>query len=125
MKLSEAIRLGAMLRPQGFGCTAFVRSDESCALGAALEAVGKRSVEYDGEKAFMVVKDEWPILETFVETPTAAFRQVRLRPKQIQFTDAVWRLNDIGKLTREQIADWVESVEQQIAVPAVEAVEAR
>lgn len=41
MKLSEAIRLGAMLKPQAFG--ADIEGDSTCAIGAAIEA--PRAVE--------------------------------------------------------------------------------
>jgi len=40
MRLSEAIRLGAMLRPQA--CRTLLTDDGACALGAALLAVGAR-----------------------------------------------------------------------------------
>ena len=40
MRLSEAIRLGAMLRPQAF--RPLFTDDGACALGAALLAVGAR-----------------------------------------------------------------------------------
>jgi hypothetical protein len=33
----------------------------------------------------------------------------------------IWRLNDVDKWTREQIADWVETIEQAQSQPAPEA----
>lgn len=47
MRLSEAIRLGAMLKPQGFG--SYFRHGATCAMGAAIEAVGGAN-------------DDWPVM---------------------------------------------------------------
>ena len=43
MRLSEAIRLGAMIRPKARG--RFLHNGASCAQGAALEAVGAASCD--------------------------------------------------------------------------------
>ena len=104
MKLSEAIRLGAMLKPQGSG--RFYQNGRTCALGAALDAIGRLDTsrewsEYDlAEKSF-------PAL-CAVATP----------PDWDGYSDPpLWRaiewLNDCEHWTREQIADWVATIEAQ------------
>lgn len=97
MKLSEAIRLGAMLRPQAFR-KAFDK-EGSCAWGAAKEAVG----ELDGEPAQL-----WPwIVSSFPTCPQCGHSHA------IGFVSVVSAcLNDNHKWSRERIADWVEAVEQ-------------
>lgn len=115
MKLSEAIRLGAMLRPQGY----YAMSDDgrTCAYGAAYEAVG------------FVIDDEtrWPAAELIYATfPLIAVLTMPC-PECGQDAPApgmvVTHLNDRHRWTREDIADWVETIEAQHAsaeaVPAV------
>lgn len=109
LKLSEAIRLGAMLKPQSFGsmrsCEAVPSLgdvlglriiEKTCAMGAAYEA-GYRSAPYLG-----------------VSTCPAC---VHVGPVPY----LVMHLNDSHRWTRERIADWVESVERaQEPTPVVE-----
>src|SRR5687768_8810316 len=96
MKLSEAIRLGAMLGPQIQGRT--FDGDGSCALGSALLAIGE------------------------TETYTAAFKHFPVTHKQavhplsgasVSVLSIVRMLNDADGWTREQIADWVATIEPQ------------
>lgn len=55
MKLSEAIRLGSMLKPQGRGHLLF--EDKTCALGAACEADGvPKSTDRIRQQAQMMAK---------------------------------------------------------------------
>lgn len=101
LKLSEAIRLGATLKPQGFG--SYFSGGKSCALGAALDAVGRAEMEED---------DIWPELLSHIDTvecPVCA----RLRDGH----RIIPHLNDDHQWTREQIADWVEQIEKQIEKP--------
>ncbi len=95
MKLSEAIRLGATLRPQGFG--AFNTDEGTCAIGAAFNAIGK-----DAE---IEQVEEWNdlILHRF-ECPVCDRRA----------HSTIVHLNDFHRWTREQIASWVESIEARI-----------
>jgi len=82
LKLSEAIRIGARLRPQ---CReTFFWRGASCALGAAAEAIGG----YTDER----FPTDW---ESFFGAPDDIIGQVIVR-------------NDCGH-TRERIADWLES----------------
>lgn len=107
MRLSEAIRLGAMLKPQAFGtfrARTATRDDgaflglriieSTCALGAACDAGYKRS----------------GIDQVHVWCPACSLRAGVLFHAM--------HLNDTHRWTREQIADWVESIELQQAVNA-------
>lgn len=110
MKLSEAIRLGSMMKPQGFGdfyITPIWKSngplgleiplhEASCALGAALDATDTDDSDYP---------DAW--------NPLVDFR--RQCPQCSTYQEIVWdvivHLNDDHRWTRERIADWVEQIE--------------
>lgn len=104
MKLSEAIRLGAMNKPRGFGGASMAtRSATWCALGAALGAIGRRvTCDLDGYGAVMHV---WPFVSAESSCPACA--------KPTSVVEIVWHLNDIHDWPREQIADWVETVERR------------
>ena len=92
MKLSEAIRAGAKLRPQAF----FMMFDGvgSCALGAAYEAVTGKVLD-----DFFVVS--WSLLG--------------LSPGVLDHNlwKAITEMNDKKRMTREEIADWVEEQERK------------
>ncbi len=103
MKLSEAIRLGAMLHKQGFGVMVLYDGGvlATCALGAAQQAgytfSGK---DWSRKMAYRyrcpTCREGWPALEM------------------------ITHLNDWHKWTREQIADWVATIEPQEAVSPIE-----
>lgn len=98
MLLSEAIRLGAMLRPQG-RLTMFP-GDASCALGAAMEAVGLRDhcLAYKRDMGIdntMLARRTFPILFGAIDP-----------------IFGIAARNDSG-WTREKIADWVEGIERE------------
>lgn len=98
MKLSEAIRLGAMLKPQGFGVGAFYSSVATCAMGAALDALGAHSDDWATEMCA-----RYQVLSIEGSCPECdKFERVISR---------IWHLNDTHRWTREQIADWVETLE--------------
>ena len=103
MKLSEAIRLGAMSCPQGFGSDA-IRNEARCALGAALLAVGV--VPATEGNAYNQVAALWP-LAYGVKVPHPVTGEVR------DVIDVIWELNDIEHWNRERIADWVATIEAQ------------
>ena len=99
LRLSEAIRLGAMLKPQVFG---ILRDGiGTCALGAALEACGivanhLNNLEY--------VINRWPWTDAkFHNCPGCGYWGY---PSAV-----ITHLNDAHHWTREQIADWVETIE--------------
>lgn len=101
MALSTAIRLGAMLKPQGFGQ---MRSGGgSCAIAAACDAIGATHVRVttDADALF-------PELKLMAECPAGEAKGATAALRSI-----VVYLNDSEHWTREQIADWVEQIEQQ------------
>lgn len=111
MKLSEAIRLGAMLRPHGHG--AILRRNATCALGAALEAVGLLT---DWEQASRNNPfgnwDAW-----WKNVPFSAVLWAKathpLHGAEQPISNIIVSLNDSHGWTREAIADWVATVEPQ------------
>lgn len=100
MRLSEAIRLGAMNRPQARGRV--LKDEGTCALGAALEAIGE-SLDHRG---WFPVYDHWPIARRVVTYPGDSHRG-----EEMMLGSACWTLNDADRWTREQIADFVETIE--------------
>jgi hypothetical protein len=108
MRLSEAMRLGALLHPQCFGD--FHVQGGSCALGAACDAVGLAT----GRESF----DAYAAL-TFASRLASAFPVLARRDVRCPVTGQlvadvgtiIIRLNDLEHWTREQIADWVETLE--------------
>lgn len=89
LKLSEAIRIGARLRPQNQG--QLFKNGASCAMGAAIEGRGGKLIS---------IFDPLPHLllpELFLDTQL--------------YTELGWKVanrNDAGE-SRESIADWLES----------------
>jgi hypothetical protein len=103
LKLSEAIRLGAMLKPKGYGNGAMAHgAAATCALGAAAEAAGLKLKDSD----YKAVIARWPLLRQQVVMPGE-------RSRRIDFCAAICDLNDHYGWTREQIGDWVETIENQ------------
>ena len=105
MKLSEAIRLGSMTSLQAFGVMKNYANGNTCALGAAREAMGL--------EAWCALK--WP--QQDVACPVC--QQIRF--VVCGFTSylssglfhAIGHVNDVHRWTRPQIADWVELQEQR------------
>lgn len=105
MKLSEAIREGAKRRPQTQNT--FFSNGASCALGAAYEHLeGFSALMYDSEDIEFELIVKFPVLEYAVQSPVDAEMEDSL-------FNIISDLNDVRNWTREQIADWVETVEQQ------------
>ena len=107
MKLSEAIRLGAMLGPQGFGLSKDREGDGTlCANQAAMVALGLVRI-WQHQTAYLPVG--CPACEC----------------KGMLGAVVANCLNDRHRWTREQIADWIATLEpQEIAAeqPAEETV---
>lgn len=112
MRLSQAIRLGALLRPQAFG--AYVTMDgKTCAMGAGLEAEGVLKVPYEVAELKTDYDDDivhyWPWVapegKELFRCPLCA----ALNP--CVGMGVILHLNDRHRWSREQIADWVEGVE--------------
>lgn len=103
-KLSQAIRVGASFREQAFGN--FFQAGKSCALGAALEALGivkevKQTTwglsNSSCSDAMGTLVQRFPFLKEITHrTPGEDYSQV------------IVDLNDHDEWSREKIADWLE-----------------
>lgn len=115
MKLSEAIRLGAMLSPGGHGHLYLF--GKTCALGAALEARGELLKKISAETStrnYDRLDELWPVLTSDAAHPgTGGIDTLR---------SVIWSLNDVFGWTREQIADYVETIEAQHEIPQSDSV---
>lgn len=100
MNLSEAIRLGSMLKPQTFG--SYDSGDGTCALEAAGNAAGVSGRTRGG----LDLVERFPVLMDgqLRKCPECGFAAVN-------FGQVIVHLNDSHRWTRERIADWVETVE--------------
>jgi hypothetical protein len=111
VKLSEAIRLGAMMRPQAFG-TVF-DGIGTCAMGAACDAVGANYYNMRDSDELGMNHDDC------VPCPACG-----KRPQEFVYASTIAgniaHLNDHHFWTREAIADWVETIEAQQDQPAIE-----
>lgn len=138
MKLSKAIRVGAMIRPQAFGeleRTEAVeekvgwfrrrvhRVKKSCAMGAAIEAEGcgfkpstSGGIPFRGEPVpvgqgrTLDSPPEWNILNYYHDCPQCEFEP------ESTLIRVITHLNDEHRWTREQIALLVERFEQKVEV---------
>ena len=107
LKLSEAMRLGATLAPQGFyklknslGAT--------CAIGAAFEAVGFVPTRIDSYGPWIYLGNQGK---------AGDFRCPACRGDCGYPVAVITHLNDEHRWTREQIADFVEANYEQAASP--------
>jgi hypothetical protein len=107
MKLSEAMRLGAMLNQQGFisdsdgsseGHRAAINGERTCALVAAQRAVGHDGLSWSRG---------WTWINDYTRQACPQCGLV-----QLNAMIAILHLNDFHRWTREQIADWVETIER-------------
>jgi hypothetical protein len=104
MRLSDAIRLGAMTGPQTMG--ALRRETRTCALGAAYVAAG---ILNKGDRASMATAlAAFPILGAAAACPHCAWT---LRGGSVTVAYLILHLNDHHRWTREAIADWVQTLE--------------
>ena len=109
MKLYEAIRLGSMLHPQGFGVgRRYVGGvvTKTCALGAAMEALG--NTEYNNLCKDLMSKKSMPC-------PIHSYNEF-----EYNICSIVVHLNDHHRWTRPQIADWLEPIEEGLCKEVVE-----
>ena len=128
MKISEAIRLGAMLRRQAFHTVYDPDDQTSCALGAAAEAIGaldttQRNAYTADAQSKAQVWLHWKHVE--VPCPLCGLdydvsRNFRSTFHCIQAV--IVHLNNDHRWTRERIADFVATVEatQELADPVVQ-----
>ena len=113
MHLSEAIKAGATLRPQGFGTyrathrrwpwsTPEVRT---CALGAAYEAIGADRMLLHEEWRPLASQEWGPLLYGATVCPHCGVPGVLVR--------VITHLNDTHRWPRERIAKWVAYLERK------------
>lgn len=116
MELSEAIRLGAMLKPQGSGGINDGRT--ACALRAAADAVGicdVSGIDFRPTLDYAAIADRWPWVKGLdLKCPECGSHHYQ------NALDTIWILNDTHKWTRERIADWIETIEAPASETAVE-----
>lgn len=113
MKLSDAIRLGSMLTPQGIG--GWMDGSTRCALAAASDAAGVLPIDRidacNGAARLSVnyhyLAKMFPVLHREVVHPARVDNCVA------HLTDVIWSLNDCWGWTREDIATWVEAIERK------------
>lgn len=118
MRLSEAIRLGSMLKPKTEG--SLWKAGKSCALGAACDALGIRQGN-DDDFSTHALGVEFPYLYAAVRCPACRSVQGvwrRLFNEEYDVEDVIIHLNDDHKWTRQRIADWVATIEPQNDVVA-------
>ena len=100
MKLSEAIRLGAMIRPQAFGHR--FRAGGSCAWGAAQEAIGLHGPHV----SWMDLPADWRSIWSWRPCPDLSCNH------RFNYS-LIAHLNDDHRWTRERIADFVTTIESE------------
>lgn len=153
MKLSEAIRLGSMLGPQAYGVLQrevstrkwlmgligpLVKTTEYCAMGAAQAASGDETetriadgtvalVSRDGTARVLAVGECYTLLKSAREWRETMSARSEC-PSCKLFDDVallIPHLNDNHRWTRERIAEFVETIERQIANEPVDGVTSR
>jgi hypothetical protein len=116
LTLSEAIRLGSMLRPKAVDF--FFIDGRSCAQGAALEAVGCSPVSCsDGGVPYRSrFIDRWPWVSATASCPVCGgVAKVRSLIAHLNNTGIHSELHIKNHgWTREQIADWIQTLESAI-----------
>lgn len=103
MTLSEAIRLGALLKPQRV--LDFESDDASCALRAAADAVGLTGYPIPYTELWR----KFDVLHKWAACPVDGCWSVVYVDAPI--AHVIMHLNDQHEWTRERIADWVEGFE--------------
>ena len=111
-KLYEHIRLGALLRPQAFG--AYFWEGKSCAMGAAYESLHGAEAEQttEAEQTIDFKWSEFPVAE--VAVPARPTLHGCCWHNSGTIRAIVQHLNDGHCWTRNQIADWLEPIEEAL-----------
>jgi hypothetical protein len=113
MKLNEAIRLGAMLKPQSYK-DLLDPGGRTCALGAAVDALGLYRNNADFAFELHDLFTRYPFIHKASRCPAClpvvGFVRRRLN-WEYDVEDVIAHLNDDHEWTRERIADWVATIE--------------
>jgi hypothetical protein len=104
MRLSDAIRLGSMLTPKGL--SGWMDGYGRCALAAASEAAGVLPRSRYDVMTGAELADRFPVLER------PAVHPMRKDRADVDVCDVIWSLNDCWGWSREDIAQWVETIER-------------
>jgi len=115
-RLHEAILLGSLGTEQGYGATAMY-GEATCAMGAALAAVGIRVLS--NLEGLNEITRLWSWTNRRVPVPCCLIPHMAPDLDEPVYS-IIWRLNDTAKWTRPQIAAWVVSVEPQDAMMDIE-----
>jgi len=118
MKLSEAIRMSGMMKPQGFNSHSMYSVDAPCALGGALQSVGQQGTPFNN--AYLIVRQVWPWLNKTMEERRCPVCADSFKHRS-DLLCTIFHLNDDHRWTRQQIADWIASVEPPEPATAPEA----
>jgi hypothetical protein len=106
-ELAKAIRAGAERRPdQAFG-DYFIGRRASCALGAAYEGLYRLKQDMDGRRPTKDLEWFFDCLES-----TVRFCPAEGCKKHLVLSALIVHLNDVHAWSREQIAGWLESIDQ-------------
>ena len=113
-RLAEAIRIGSKEVPQCVGFAYYGRDGNiasACALGAAAMTIGAL-VNYESSHtaAYLTLKDTFPELTAQIGPQSLGSNLGRRQPSIWTLASEIVWLNDKMGWTREQIADWVETL---------------
>ena len=100
LKLSEAVRLGAMTTDQAFGTFAGPNGG-TCAVGAAIEALGGDP----GDSSMVHAIDR--VLDKRVDLSGSIPCDNKDRARNMSVSKAIYHLNDTHRMPRNEIADWL------------------
>ena len=124
MKASEHMRLGSMLQPQGFN-KLFTEDGSSCAIGAIMQSSG--IADSLAQVKFEVIvnihatlRATFPILAQHPQflPPGMAGDLDLLYGPRLTVQQTIIFLNNIARWPREQIADYLEKLEEAAEVQA-------
>jgi hypothetical protein len=114
-ELAKAIRAGAQRRPdQAFG-DYFIGQRASCALGAAYEGLYRLKQDMHGRHPTKDLEWFFDCLES-----TVRFCPGENCKKHLVLSALIVHLNDDHAWSREQIASWLESIEERLNGSAVQ-----
>lgn len=113
MKLSEAIRLNGMMKPQGKGNDSIVSRVAPCALGGALQSIGRQPE--DMREAYRILVEEWPWISHVTLCP-CGHPHIRCTHPWMTVAAVIWTLNDLHGWSRSAIADWVQQFESSLSM---------